>query len=128
MSKQSRHRQYVTHFQLPQDDNYQHEANQRHILLYGVGRARDEARHSVKKVSKELGKLFSKKFCYDIADGSRVKRHSKNEFNFEQLQIKFAALPFYDQHAITSTIAQSAVEMLASFATGTFVSKVIVFL
>lgn len=59
ISKQSRHRQYVTNFQLPQEDNYQHEANQRHILLYGVGRARDEARHVVKKVSKDLGELIS---------------------------------------------------------------------
>jgi mediator of RNA polymerase II transcription subunit 12 len=117
-SKQSRHRQYVTHFQLPQDDNYAHEANQRHILLYGVGRSREEAKHAVKKVSKDLGKLFTKKFCYDIADGSRVKKHSKNEINFESLQTKYLALPYYDQHALTSSIAQTAVEMLTTFASG----------
>ncbi|ODN03528.1 Mediator of RNA polymerase II transcription subunit 12-like protein, partial [Orchesella cincta] len=118
LTKQSRHRLFVTHFPLPQDDNFQHEINQRHILLYGCGRARDEARHMVKKVSKELGKLFSKKFCYDVSDGSRVKKQSKNEINFEQLQTRFAALPYFDQHAVTSTAGQTALEMLAAFATG----------
>ncbi|CAG7719777.1 unnamed protein product [Allacma fusca] len=117
-SKQSRHRLYVMHFPLPQDESFQHEANQRHILLYGVGRARDEARHVVKKVSKELGKLFGKKFCYDIADGSRVKKHSKNEINMESLQTRFQALPYFDQHAVTSFTAQTVVEMLSTFATG----------
>ena len=119
MSRQSRHRLYVMHFPLPQDEAYQHEANQRHILLYGVGRARDEARHVVKKVSKDLTKLFSKKFCYDVADGkSSAKKHSKNEISLENLQSRFQALPFFDQHAVTSVTGSSVLEMLSSFAAG----------
>lgn len=125
VSKQSRHRLYVTHLPLPQDENYQHEINQRHILLYGCGRARDEARHMVKKVSKELGKMFSKKFCFDVSDGSRVKKQSKNEINFEQLQTRFAALPYFDQHAVTSSAGQSALEMLASFGAGKYLSIIL---
>lgn len=120
VSKQSRHRLYVTHFPLPQDENYQHEINQRHILLYGCGRARDEARHMVKKVSKELAKMFSKKFCFDVSDGSRVKKQSRNEINFEQLQTRFATLPYFDQHAVTSAAGQAGLEMLASFAAGNY--------
>ncbi len=119
MSKQSRHRLYVMHFPLPQDEAYQHEANQRHILLYGVGRARDEARHVVKKVSKDLTKLFSKKFCYDIAEGkASVKKHSKNEISLENLQSRFQALPYFDQHAVTSVTGTSVLEMLSAFAGG----------
>jgi mediator of RNA polymerase II transcription subunit 12 len=116
--KESRHRQYVTHFQLPQDDSFSHEVNQRHILLYGVGRAREDSKHAVKKVSKDLSKLCSKKFCLDVADGSRVKKHSKNEINFESLTSKYTALPYYDQHAVTSSIAQNVVEMFSTFAAG----------
>lgn len=41
----SRHLMYTTHFPLSQDDPFaQHDCNQRHILLYGVGKVRDEAR------------------------------------------------------------------------------------
>ena len=125
-SKQSRHRLYVTHFPLP-DESYQHEGNQRHILLYGVGRARDESRHVVKKISKDLGKLFSKKFCFDIADGSRVKKHSKNEINIDSLQSRFQSLPFFDQHSVTTQTAHMVVEMLSSFASGMVVALFAVF-
>jgi hypothetical protein len=38
-------------------------------VLYGVGKARDEARHIVKKVTKETVKLFSKKNCIDVGSG-----------------------------------------------------------
>jgi len=120
LTKQARHRLFVTHFPLPQDESYQHEANQRQILLYGVGRSRDEAKHVVKKVSKDLNKLFSKKFCFDVADGSRVKKQSKNELNLESLQARFSSLPYFDQHAVTSQMASSAIEMISSFAAGKF--------
>ena len=46
-----------------------HDCNQRHVLLYGVGRIRDEARHTIKKMTKEICKLFSKKFSIDVAEG-----------------------------------------------------------
>lgn len=39
------------------------------MLLYGVGKARDEARTAVKKLTKEIGKLFSKRCSIDIAEG-----------------------------------------------------------
>lgn len=122
---EGRHRQYVTNFQLPQDDNYAHEANQRHILLYGVGRAREESKHAVKKVSRELNKLFSKKFCHDVNDGSRVKKHSKNEVNLEGLTGKYCALPYYDQHAVTCSFGGTVVEMFTTFVSGELDKEVI---
>ncbi|XP_063875585.1 mediator of RNA polymerase II transcription subunit 12-like protein isoform X3 [Scylla paramamosain] len=66
-----RHLVYAQHFPLPQDDAYMHEINQRYVLLYGVGKARDEARAAVKKLTKEISKLFSKKCSNDIAEGKR---------------------------------------------------------
>lgn len=52
----SRHLLYATHFPLPWSEGDggapPHDTNQRHVLLYGVGRHRDEARHQVKKMSK----------------------------------------------------------------------------
>jgi hypothetical protein len=43
------------------------------VLLYGVGRVRDEARHTIKKMTKEICKLFSKKFSIDVAEGRFVQ-------------------------------------------------------
>lgn len=115
-----RHLQYTTHFPLPQDEGgaWSHDCNQRHILLYGVGKLRDEARHVVKKVTKELLKLFSKKTSMDIADGGKVKRHARDVFNFEAAMARFQSLSYFDQHVVTQACASAVLEMLGGFAGG----------
>lgn len=51
--KISRHYLYTTHFPLYQgDDVSQHDCNQRYVLLFGVGKERDEKKHAVKKMAK----------------------------------------------------------------------------
>lgn len=117
--KPSRHLLYTIHFPLPQDDPFsQHDCNQRHVLLYGVGKIRDDARHIVKKMSKEICKLFSKKFSIDVAEGGKVKKHSRNEFNFEATTQKCQSLSYFDQHVVTWQCSVTVIEMLNSFATG----------
>ncbi|KAF4529435.1 hypothetical protein B566_EDAN003531, partial [Ephemera danica] len=116
--RQSRHLVYTTHFPLPQDDSSSHDSNQRHVLLYGVGRIRDEARHVVKRTSKEIARLFSKKFSIDVAEGGRVKKHSRGEFNFEAVTQKMQGLSYFDQHVVTFQCAATVIEMLISFASG----------
>ncbi|XP_076043982.1 mediator complex subunit kohtalo isoform X2 [Oratosquilla oratoria] len=115
-----RHLVYTQHFPLPQDDAYTHEMNQRYVLLYGVGKARDEARHAVKKLTKEIMKLFSKKFSIDIAEGGKVKKSSKGEFNFEAMLSRFCALSYFDQHVVTNGVASQVLEMLSGCGTGSF--------
>ncbi|XP_057325001.1 mediator of RNA polymerase II transcription subunit 12 [Microplitis mediator] len=112
----SRHLLYTTHFPLPQDESSsQHDCNQRHVLLYGVGRVRDEARHVVKKMTKEVCKLFGKKFSIDVAEGGKVKKHSRSEFNFEAVTQKFQNLSYFDQHVVTWQCATQVIEMLNGF-------------
>ncbi|XP_034195865.1 mediator complex subunit kohtalo [Osmia lignaria lignaria] len=116
-SSHSRHLLYTTHFPLPQDETCsQHDCNQRHVLLYGVGRVRDEARHIVKKMTKEVCKLFGKKFSIDVAEGGKVKKHSRSEFNFEAITLKFQNLSYFDQHVVTWQCATQVIEMLNTFA------------
>lgn len=51
--KISRHYLYTTHFPLYQGDTIsQHDCNQRYVLLFGVGKERDEKKHAVKKMVK----------------------------------------------------------------------------
>lgn len=119
LSSVNRHFLYSTHFPLSQDDpSTVHDCNQRYILLFGVGRDRDEKRHAVKKISKEICKLFSKKFSIDVAEGCKVKKHSRNEFNFESVANKCQALSYFDQHVVTWQCAMTVQEMLNSFAVG----------
>lgn len=115
----NRHLLYTLHFPLPQDEFFVHECNQRHILLYGVGKAKDEARHMVKKVTKEMQKLFTRKSSMDISDCGKVKKHIiKEGFNFENALAKFQNLSIFDQQVVTNTCASSVLEMLNGVVNG----------
>lgn len=116
----SRHYIYTKHFPIPQEEacvSYSNECNQRYILLFGVGKERDEKKHAVKKMSKEICKLFSKKFSIDIAEGGKVKKHSRNEFNFEATTSKCKSMSYFEQHVVTSQCAIIVLEQLNGFAT-----------
>lgn len=118
LSNTARHLLYTTHFPLSQDEGVSHDCNQRHILLFGVGKVRDEARHTVKKLVKEISKLFGKKACMDIADGGKVKKNVKEAFNFEAVVSRFQSLSYFDQHLVTQQCAAAVIEPLMAFAAG----------
>ena len=54
-------------------------------MLYGVGRGRDDASKNVKRICKDVIKLFNKKLSIDVSDGGKVKKHNKGNFYFEKL-------------------------------------------
>ncbi|XP_050541697.1 mediator of RNA polymerase II transcription subunit 12 isoform X2 [Daktulosphaira vitifoliae] len=115
----SRHLLYATHFPLPLDEETtSHDCNQRHVLLYGFGKMRDDARHTIKRISKDICKLFSKKFSIDIAEGGKVKKHSRNEFNFEATTARVQNLSYFDQHVVTWQCSLTVLESINAFATG----------
>ena len=119
--KCSRHWQYVYHLPLPQEDSVaaNHDMNQRHVLLYGVGKGKDEISKYVKKLLREIIKLFSKsKYAMDVSDGGKVKKHSKSEFNFIHILSQMKALSFHDQLSVNHTCGQAVLEMLNAFAHG----------
>ncbi|XP_022706547.1 mediator of RNA polymerase II transcription subunit 12-like protein isoform X2 [Varroa jacobsoni] len=124
-SKQQRHLQYTKHFPLPAADldgtgggGASHECNQRHVLLYGVGRTRDEARHVVKKVAKDAGKLFAKKACMDVSEGGKVRKSAKESVSLDAVSQRFQALPYNDQHTVAASVGAQLLEMINGFATG----------
>lgn len=115
---------------MKQDDSLVHDCNQRHILLYGVGKAREESRHAVKKVSKEMCRLFHKKLAIDVqtegtnlaggvgtyVGSSKSRKHSSRfEFNFELSMQRFLALSYFDRHAVATQAASTCMEMINSF-------------
>lgn len=67
-------------------------------------------------MTKEVCKLFGKKFSIDVAEGGKVKKHSRSEFNFEAVTMKFQNLSYFDQHVVTWQCATQVIEMLNTFA------------
>jgi len=122
-----RHLVFLTHFPIPNDEQSSHETNQRMMVLYGVGRQRDEARHFAKKVTKEVQKLLGKKNCMDLSGGGdpvlKVKKKKDKDCDLvaslENTFAKFKRLSYHDQHALTQTVAKNLTETISCFAAGT---------
>ena len=102
-------------------------------MLYGVGKAREESRHGVKKIAKEISRLFHKKLALDVqtegttlatsggafGGSSKSRKHSsKMEFNFEQNMQRFLSLSYFDRHAVAAQAAIACMEMINSFVVG----------
>ncbi|GCC30344.1 hypothetical protein chiPu_0008794 [Chiloscyllium punctatum] len=117
-----RHLQYATHFPIPQDETSSHECNQRIILLYGVGKQRDEARHQLKKIIKDILKILNKKSTAETTgDESQKSKRTKQEapLTLETIFAKLQQLSYFDQHQVTSQISSNVLEQITSFASGT---------
>ena len=113
----NRHWQYTYHFPIPfpHEDSANHDINQRHVLLYGSGRGKEESSKNCKKISKEILKLFCKRFSIDVNEGGKIKKHHKSEFIFSEVVQKFQELSYFDQHFVTSQCGQTVIEMVQAF-------------
>uniref|UniRef100_A0A8C6QSS7 Mediator complex subunit 12-like n=1 Tax=Nannospalax galili TaxID=1026970 RepID=A0A8C6QSS7_NANGA len=118
-----RHLQYATHFPIPLDESSSHECNQRTILLYGVGKERDEARHQLKKITKDILKILNKKGTTESGvgdEGQKVRKSKQEAFpTLETVFTKLQLLSYFDQHQVTSQISNNVLEQITSFASGT---------
>ena len=122
-----KHLCYVNHFPITQDEFSAHETNQRMLILYGVAKERDEITHSVKKIVKEVQKLYQRKNCIDVIAGEVRKKEKKkdkerdSEGSLESTFSKFRKLSYFDQHAVTQRCAPLVVDLLTSFTSGSSV-------
>ncbi|XP_073915815.1 mediator of RNA polymerase II transcription subunit 12-like protein isoform X11 [Castor canadensis] len=118
-----RHVQYATHFPVPLDESSSHECNQRTILLYGVGKERDKARHQLKKITKDILRVLNKKSTTEpgVGDEGQKARKTKQEAfpTLETVFTKLQLLSYFDQHQVTSQISNNVLEQITSFASGT---------
>ncbi|XP_058264024.1 mediator of RNA polymerase II transcription subunit 12 isoform X2 [Hemibagrus wyckioides] len=119
--EQPRHIQYATHFPIPQEESASHECNQRLVVLYGVGKQRDEARHSIKKITKDILKVLNRKSTAETGgeEGQKRKRSKPEAFpTAEDIFSKFQHLSHFDQHQVTSQVSRNVLEQITSFALG----------
>uniref|UniRef100_A0A3B4B7V0 Mediator complex subunit Med12 domain-containing protein n=1 Tax=Periophthalmus magnuspinnatus TaxID=409849 RepID=A0A3B4B7V0_9GOBI len=118
--EQPRHIQYATHFPIPQEESASHECNQRLVVLYGVGKQRDEARHTIKKITKDILKVLNRKSTAETGEEGQKRKRSKPEAfpTAEDIFSKFQHLSHFDQHQVTSQVFKNAFEQITSFASG----------
>ncbi|KAJ1196557.1 hypothetical protein NDU88_000425, partial [Pleurodeles waltl] len=118
---QPRHIQYATHFPIPQEESCSHECNQRLVVLFGVGKQRDEARHNIKKITKDILKVLNRKSTAETGgeEGQKRKRSKPEAFpTAEDIFAKFQQLSHFDQHQVTSQVSRNVLEQITSFALG----------
>lgn len=119
VQKPNRHLYYTMHLPLPSDDAYIHEINQRLIVLYGVGSVREEVIHNLKKIKREVVKIFGKKNAIDLSNGDiGVKNKKKRLSDADSNSVLKAAigkclrLSYFDQHQITNSLASLIIEQV----------------
>ncbi|XP_037677391.1 mediator of RNA polymerase II transcription subunit 12 isoform X2 [Choloepus didactylus] len=135
---QPRHVQYATHFPIPQEESCSHECNQRLVVLFGVGKQRDDARHAIKKITKDILKVLNRKGTAETdqlapivplnpgdltflggEDGQKRRRSRPEAFpTAEDIFAKFQHLSHYDQHQVTAQVSRNVLEQITSFALG----------
>ncbi|CAJ0948971.1 unnamed protein product [Ranitomeya imitator] len=107
---QPRHIQYATHFPIPQEESCSHECNQRLVVLFGVGRQRDDARHVIKKITRDILKVLNRKSTAETGsnEGQRRRRVKPEAFpTAEEIFHRFQQLSHFDQHQVTAQISQA---------------------
>lgn len=114
-----RHMTFVKHFPVPDDENFLQDINQRNFLLYGFGKEREDAKYAMRKLNKEICKLFRSRACRDINEGGKIKKLTMREgFNPESTLQKFESLNHHDQHVITNSLAMTILEMFTGVSNG----------
>lgn len=114
-----RHMTFVKHFPVPDDENFIHDVNQRNFLLYGFGKEREDVKHTMKRLNKEICKLFSRRASRDINEGGKIKKAAIREgFNPESALHKFESLNHHDQHVITNSLSATILEMYTGVSNG----------
>uniref|UniRef100_A0A674KJD7 Mediator complex subunit 12 n=1 Tax=Terrapene triunguis TaxID=2587831 RepID=A0A674KJD7_9SAUR len=104
-----------------QEESCSHECNQRLVVLFGVGKQRDDARHTIKKITKDILKVLNRKSTAETGgeEGQKRKRSKPEAFpTAEDIFAKFQHLSHFDQHQVTSQVSRNVLEQITSFALG----------
>lgn len=54
----------------------------------------------------------------DMAEGGKVKKNSRVDYNFDTTTTRFQAMTYFDQHAVTWQCSSNVLEMISNFASG----------
>lgn len=74
-----------------------------------------------RKVNYKYSVICSVIYNYYVTNnnlGGKVKKHSRNEFNFEATTARVQNLSYFDQHVVTWQCSLNVLEAINAFATG----------
>ncbi|VDK42731.1 unnamed protein product [Anisakis simplex] len=115
------HERFLIHLSVPQTNEYRSECNQRALLLYGIGEQRDVIKNELKKVAREIAKIWTKRIVieFSFSKPSEIrfkKRASRDQIN-EALQ-KFKSQTYYDQLVLCGWCCDNFILMITDFVDG----------
>ena len=128
----------MSHMPLPQNEKFQHERNQRFVVLYGFGSKKQEIIEKINSTTKNFNNLFSRKLSIDLNDttitslsNSNSKRSTNTNFKkhyntitashialsnteserLTQLNAQYSKLTYYDQYSIMNKVTSHLIEI-----------------
>uniref|UniRef100_A0A1I8G1J3 Med12 domain-containing protein n=1 Tax=Macrostomum lignano TaxID=282301 RepID=A0A1I8G1J3_9PLAT len=116
----SKHIQYLAHFPLPADDTYAHEASQRLHMLYGVGKSEEALKRFLRRLVREVSRLFTKKHnLMDASTGMYAKQRragsADEDAELNDIRRRFSMLTFCEMELVTAQGKRSLMESLRQF-------------
>ncbi|VDO38372.1 unnamed protein product [Haemonchus placei] len=105
---------------LRQTEEHRSEANQRALVLYGMDDVRENHKAEMKKIAKEICKIWQKKICVVFSEGNEVPlwKQSINSQKIVEILARFRSQTYYDQMMICGWCAESFSDMIRDFVLG----------
>ncbi|VDN57047.1 unnamed protein product [Dracunculus medinensis] len=112
------HERFLIHLPIPQLSEYRGECNQRLLLLYGMGDERDNVKNELKKIAREIAKIWTKRivveFSFSKPSEIRFKKRTNREQINESIQ-KFRSQTYYDQVVLCGWCCDNFISMITDF-------------
>ncbi|VDM58325.1 unnamed protein product [Angiostrongylus costaricensis] len=105
---------------LRQIEEHRSEANQRALVLYGMNNTRENHMFELKKIAKEICKIWQKKIYVQFLEGNDVPlfKQSINSAKVVEILARFRSQTYYDQLVICGWCAESFSDMIRDFVFG----------
>lgn len=115
------HERLLIHLPIPQSAEYRSECNQRSLLLYGIGAERDAVKLELRRLARELAKLWQKRIVVEFSFNKPLEIRFKKRTTREQVQesmAKFRSCTYYDQLVLCGWCCESFIQMVQDFVDG----------
>ncbi|KAM3728669.1 Mediator of RNA polymerase II transcription subunit [Dirofilaria immitis] len=115
------HERLLIHLPIPQSAEYRSECNQRSLLLYGIGAERDAVKLELRRLARELAKIWQKRIVVEFSFNKPLEIRFKKRAAREQLQesmAKFRSCTYYDQLVLCGWCCESFIQMVQDFVDG----------
>ncbi|KAK6058895.1 hypothetical protein COOONC_03515 [Cooperia oncophora] len=110
---------------LRQTEEHRSEANQRALVLYGMDDVRENHKAEMKKIAKEICKIWQKKIYVQFTEGNEVPvcKQSINSQKIVEILSRFRSQTYYDQMMICGWCAESFSDMIRDFCIWAFTAN-----